>query len=111
MQLDHLIIETRIRSGWSAIDLGVVLGRSFWLRSVCLCLVMALPVYALTRLVSDGWYFLPYIILWWLKPLFERPILFLLSREFQFDAFIFYLLTTCNWRHNINLIAVFNHGI
>lgn len=81
MQLDQLIIETRVRSGWSAIDLGVALGRSFWWRSVCLYLLLALPVYGLTRLVSDGWYFLPYVVLWWMKPLFERPILFLLSRE------------------------------
>lgn len=81
MQLDRLIIETRVRAGWSAIDLGMVLGRSFWLRSVCLYLFLALPVYALTRLVPVDLSYLPYIIFWWMKPLFERPILFLLSRE------------------------------
>lgn len=81
MQLEQLIIETRVRSGWSAIDLGLVLARPFWWRSVCLYLLLAIPVYGLTRLISDDWYFLPYVVLWWLKPLFERPILFLLSRE------------------------------
>lgn len=81
MQLDRLIIETRVRSGWAAIDLGMTLGRLFWLRSICLYLLLALPVYALISLLSDDWVYLAYVILWWMKPLFERPILFLLSRE------------------------------
>lgn len=81
MQLDHLVIETRVRSGWSAIDLGITLARRFWLRSVCLYLLLAVPVYLLTRFFSTDWYFLSYVILWWMKPVFERPILFLLSRE------------------------------
>lgn len=99
MQLDQLIIETRVRSGWSAIDLGLVLARSFWLRSVCLYLLLALPVYGLTRLVSADWYFLPYIVLWWMKPLFERPILFLLSRELFAESMSFWqvLCNTSLW--------------
>lgn len=96
MQLDRLIIETRVRSGWSAIDLGVVFARAFWLRSVCLYLLLALPVYGLTRLVSDDWYFLPYILLWWMKPLFERPILFLMSREL-FDEHMPFRQVLKNW--------------
>jgi len=81
MQLNKLIIEPRVRTAWAAIDLGTVLGRKFWWRGVGLYLVLALPVFLLTRLTTDisGW--LPYFILWWLKPLFERPLLFSLSRE------------------------------
>ena len=81
MQLSNLIIETRLRNGWSAIDLGFVLARLFWLRSFCLYIVVAAPIFALTRLLSDVGSILPFFVLWWCKPLFERPILFLVSCE------------------------------
>ncbi len=81
MQLNRLIIETRLRTAWSSIDLGIVLGRMFWLRAVSLYLLMALPVYGLTRMLDSSHAVLPYLILWWCKPLFERPILFFMSRE------------------------------
>ena len=82
MQLDKLIIETRPRSAWSAIDLGMRLGRRFWLRSFSLYIVLALPIYGLTLLLgSDVSSMLPYIIFWMCKPVFERPILHLMSRE------------------------------
>jgi len=81
MQLNKLIIETRLRTAWSSIDLGIVLGRMFWLRAFFLYLVVALPVFVLTRLLDDSYTVLPYLILWWCKPLFERPILFFMSRE------------------------------
>lgn len=81
MQLDSLIIETRMRSGWSSIDLGFRFAQHFWLRSFVLYLVMAVPVYALTRFLPSDLYWLAFIILWWFKPVFERPILYLMSRE------------------------------
>jgi len=81
MQLNNLIIETRLRTAWSSIDLGLALGRMFWLRAFFLYLLVAMPVFALTRLLDDSYVFLPYVILWWCKPIFERPILFFMSRE------------------------------
>ena len=81
MQLDSLIIETRVRSAWSSIDLGFALARRFWLRSVWLYIAILLPAFLLTRFLPAEWVYLPYLILWWCKPLFERPILHLLSRE------------------------------
>lgn len=81
MQLDKLIVETRVRSAWSAIDLGFSLARHFWLRAFCLYLLMAVPVYCLTLLLDKKYTYLPIFIIWWLKPVFERPILFMISRE------------------------------
>jgi len=82
MQLDKITIETRVRSAWSAIDLGICLARRFWLRSVLLYLTLAIPVFGLILLASPSpeslW---PYFILWWFKPIFERPILHMMSRE------------------------------
>jgi len=97
MQLDNIIINTRVRSGWAAIDLGVVLGRRFWLRAVVLYLVVAVPVFCFTRLVSDVHYMLPYVILWWFKPLFERPTLYFMSREL-FGERVGFWRTIRNWR-------------
>lgn len=81
MQLGSLIIEPRIRSPWSAADLGIMLGKKFWIRGVALYLILAIPVFILCRSLIEfgGW--VPYLILWWLKPIFERPLLFSLSRE------------------------------
>ncbi len=97
MRLDNLIIETRVRSGWAAIDLGIILGRMFWLRGVLLYMVLAVPIFALTRLVSDTSTLLPYLILWWFKPLFERPILYFMSREILSEAVGFWK-TLRRWR-------------
>jgi len=97
MQLDNLIVETRMRSGWAAIDLGIVLARKFWLRGVMLYLVLALPIFALTRLLAETHYILPYLILWWLKPLFERPLLYVYSREL-FDERVGFWKTLRRWR-------------
>jgi len=82
MQLDKLIIETRARSAWSAVDLGLRLGHAFWFRSFCIYVIMALPIFCLTLLFDVGVNsLLPYFIFWWLKPIFERPILHMMSRE------------------------------
>jgi len=82
MQLDKLIIETRVRSGWSSIDLGFSLARRFWLRSVILYLMIAMPVFGLTILFdTSSNFWLSTFIFWWLKPFFELPILHMMSRE------------------------------
>ena len=81
MQLNKLIVQTRVRSGWSAIDLGFSLARVFWLRACCVYLIAIMPIYALTLLLDKQHIYLPYLILWWFKPIFERPILYMISRE------------------------------
>ncbi len=81
MQLNKLIIEPRVRSAWAAIDLGTLLARQFWWRGVALYLVLATPVFILLRYITDTDSWIPYICIWWLKPLFERPFLYSLSRE------------------------------
>ena len=97
MQLDKLIVETRVRSGWSAIDLGVVLGRMFWLRGVLLYLTLALPLFAVLVFIVNMSAVYAYLILWWFKPLFERPILYYLSREL-FNESVGYWKTLRRWR-------------
>ena len=85
MQLSNLVIETRLRNAWSSIDLGFVFARQFWFRGVLLYLFVAFPFFVLTRIFTDYGSVLPFLILWWLKPLFERPILYFMSRELFSD--------------------------
>jgi len=99
MQLSNLVIETRLRNAWSSIDLGIVFARQFWLRGVLLYLIMAIPVFALTRLLSGYGSMLPFFVLWWFKPLYERPILYFMSRELFSDTtgVLRTLLNLKNW--------------
>lgn len=89
MQLEKIIIATRLRSGWAALDLGIKLAQRFWFTAVAVYLVPALIIYALTCLISEQYSWLPYLVLWWCKPLFERPILCLISRELFSEAMPF----------------------
>lgn len=81
MQLNKLIIEPRVRNPWSAVDLGTVLARDYWLRGIALHLTLSIPVFLACRWLTEVSAWLPYLVIWWLKPLFERPFLFSLSRE------------------------------
>lgn len=81
MQLDKLIVEPRVRTPWSAVDLGTVLARNFWFRGVALHLALSVPVFLICRFLTDQAAWLPYLVIWWLKPMFERPFLYSLSRE------------------------------
>lgn len=72
----------RPRSGWEAVELGFALtrrhARVIWLS----WLATTLPVFAVLNAL--GWWldllWLPPLLLWWLKPAFERAPLFVISR-------------------------------
>ncbi len=81
MKLEDITAEIRPRSEWESIDLGLSLTRHYlsdlwrsWLTLVFpLCLVIILMCYQ-----QPGW---AIFAIWWLKPLFERVVLFDLSRR------------------------------
>lgn len=89
MKLTDTTIEIRPRNKWEAIDLGLLLAhRHFAVLLISWCLV-TLPIFAL--LTVCFWraplipFFiwdiplLPFIIFWWLKPIFDRIPLYILS--------------------------------
>lgn len=81
MQLDKIAIKLRPRGGQEAIDLGFSLATHWW-RSVFLA--WWLPVLPLAIALHLGFSDNPWIavvILWWLKPLFDRFVLYSLSRR------------------------------
>lgn len=75
MALENLAIEARRRSGWEALDLGLILLRE-WRSPVYRAWFATFGLFALALLPllwwSPAWYG---VLLWWLKPLFDRVLL------------------------------------
>ena len=72
----------RRRSVWEAFDSGVLL----WRGSFALFIpFFAIPVWIAAfsfRFIARDFYIIPYFAIWWLKPLFDKALLHVLSRRF-----------------------------
>jgi hypothetical protein len=80
MRLTDATVEIRPRRPWEAIDLGVLIAQRHALLLMSSWALISLPVFALLSLLlwqHPGWAIL---LFWWLKPLFERLPLHILSR-------------------------------
>lgn len=82
MEIEKLAVVVRPRTPWEAVDLGFRLGRAWWKPLLGAWLAVSLPVFLILHglLIQQLW--LAPILLWWLKPLFERPLLLIVSRGF-----------------------------
>lgn len=82
MQLDQLQVELRPRPHWEAAELGQTLVRHHAAAIWWPWLWCTLPVFVFCNLL--GWVvdklWLAALLLWWLKPIFDRIPLFVLSR-------------------------------
>ncbi len=79
MQPEHLAVALRPRGGWEALDLGFQMARQWWRPIWLVWFTVYLPVAAILLLVFENkWKAV--LILFWLKPLFDRAILHTLSR-------------------------------
>lgn len=79
------IWETRLnfrpRSGWEALDLGARLFQERPWLYMAVWATLSIPVYALVLLLcwqQPQW---GGLLIWWLKPLFEAPVLWLMSQQ------------------------------
>lgn len=80
MQLDRVAIVLRPRQGWEAVDLGFRMA-AHWARplwAVCITVVWPLALALSIALASSPW--LAALLIWWLKPLYDRFLLHVLSR-------------------------------
>ena len=82
MRIEALDVVLRPRSAWEAVELGAALvrrhARAIWTP----LLAITLPVFALLNLLcwfADTLWLAP-LVMWWLKPAFDRVPLFVLSR-------------------------------
>ncbi len=88
MQPDKLAVVLRPRSGFEAIDLGLRLAQSCARPLFVANLVLVMSVSIVMYLIFGVWLEQPdigFIIVWWLKPLYDRLSLHVLSRA-VFDA-------------------------
>ena len=75
-------LSLRRRSVWEAADSGVLLWRNSFVYFIPF---FAVPVWIIAcglRFLPGNYYYLSYLILWWLKPLFDRLALHVVSRRF-----------------------------
>lgn len=80
MNLDKLSIAIRPRRDWEAVDLGILMARHWYTLSLKIWLIITAPLFILAAFtpstISDWTIF----VAWLLKPLFERPLLMILSQ-------------------------------
>src|SRR5262245_25824649 len=82
MRLEGLTVALRARTPWEATDLGVALVRAHARRIWAAWLLATLPVFVLVNAACwplDQFWLAP-LMMWWLKPMFDRVPLFVLSR-------------------------------
>ena len=81
-QQESSVLSLRQRGVWEAADSGILLWRSSF---VWFLPFFAIPVWVIAwslRLLPENLTFLSYLVLWWLKPLFDRLVLYVVSRNF-----------------------------
>jgi hypothetical protein len=80
VQLDHLALHLRRRRPWEAIDLGCRMAQTWWRPVMTAWLAVYVPTAIILYTIFHGRAAFAVAILWWLKPLFDRIVLEVLSR-------------------------------
>jgi hypothetical protein len=80
VQLERLSVALRPRGGWEALDLGFQMARGWWRPVWGTWLAVYLPAAAVLHAVFQETLWLAPLALWWLKPVFDRFVLHVVSR-------------------------------
>ena len=80
MQLTEASVSIRPRSSWEALDLGIHLARRHARLLMLSWAAVTLPVFGLFSLLLWQHPSVALLLFWWLKPLFERLPLHILSK-------------------------------
>jgi len=80
MQIETLAVRLRPRSPLEAADLGVRMCQVRAREIYKCCAMVCIPVTLLSLATVSIRYWLPLLLIWWLKPWMDRTILFVLSR-------------------------------
>ena len=97
MRIDGLSVTLRARNPWESFDLGLALARR---TGANLLLAFALPYCAfavLVNLAAWGYPTLAMLVVWWMKPLFDRIALHVLSQS-VFGETPAWRSTLAHWR-------------
>lgn len=80
MELEKIAAVVRPRRSWEAVDLGFGMVQAWWPALSAAWLVTVVPVWLAVGFTLSAHPRTAVFVLWWLKPLFERIPLFVLSR-------------------------------
>jgi hypothetical protein len=82
MRLEQLTVRLRARSAWEAVELGMALVRRHAAAIWKPWLSVTLPVFALLNAAAWAFdlFWLAALVMWWLKPVFDRIPLYVVSR-------------------------------
>jgi hypothetical protein len=82
VQATDLAITLRRRSAWEAMDLGLTMLQRWWRTVYAAHLAVAAPIMAAAIVLgwSTGRPWLAIFLIWWLKPVYDRAVLHVLSR-------------------------------
>jgi hypothetical protein len=81
MDINQAQAKIRARSPWEAIDLGLVLAREWFIELWLTWLMLAVPVWLVAHLLFYDLPWLAALLFWWLKPVYEQPLLYIVSRR------------------------------
>jgi hypothetical protein len=79
MELERMVVGVRPRSGWESLDLGFQMARQWWPQMWGIWFTLYLPIAIVSMAVFPNKLY-AVLLLWWLKPLFDRAMLYALSR-------------------------------
>jgi hypothetical protein len=80
VRVEDLRVALRPRTGWEAVDLGFVMAREWWRPVWGAWLAAYLPLSIVLTLAFWSKPIYAALIIWWLKPVFDRVVLHVLSR-------------------------------
>lgn len=80
MNLERLRIAIRPRRDWEAVDLGLRMAQQWWWPMLRVWLIITSPWLVAACVTPPEHQWLVSLSLWWCKPLFERPLLMILSQ-------------------------------
>jgi hypothetical protein len=80
VQLERLSVRLRPRGGWEALDLGFHMARTWWREVWGVWLAVFLPAAVVLHVVFNQYLWIAAVVLWWLKPAFDRFVLHVVSR-------------------------------
>jgi hypothetical protein len=86
VKLEQVSAAVRPRSQWEAIDLGLRMARTHYRSMFLSSLALTLPLFMLLQLGFRERPWIAALCLWWLKPLWERVHLHILSRSLFGDT-------------------------
>ncbi len=81
MDLSKISIKLRPRNGYAAIDLGTRMAQRNLKLMLISFIIVSLPLYLVLLFIFPERPLLITFFIWWLKPLWERPLLLILSRD------------------------------